>query len=232
VYYQKHIPRRRVSPKRMALAILLAAAVLLAFLSAQLRPLLEGGVRIQAENMFSSAVNAAVLGCFEAEDCQFDSIAKLNRLDSGSIAGIETDTAAANRLRALVSEEVRKCLEVYEEKPVSIPMGTLLGADILTGVGPDVRLRLRLAGGVTAQLESRLETAGINQTMHTVECIVTAEMYALMPGYRFPVELTTSVVVAQSVIVGETPDSFTYVYGDQSDTIGRIFDYGDPYGKD
>ena len=238
MYYQKHKKRTRRPHRRRVISrkyLLIAAAMLmvmaLTVIAVRVRPLLEGVVRTQASNHFSGAVNDAVLQSMSQLGNGDAQLVSLSMNESGAIAGIETDAVAVNELKSLVGREVIAQLGEYEEHPIKIPIGTLTGIDLLTGTGPEVELRLRLAGGVQTELQSSFESAGVNQTLHTIECVVKAEVYAIMPGYRKAVTLETNVMVAQSVIVGETPDSFTYVYGDQNDTIGRIFDYGDPYGN-
>lgn len=215
----------------ICVTVITAVTVLLLFLDAQLRPLIAAAVRAQAENVFTEAVDCAVQEALSASNLQNTAAVHTDMSENGTPSFLAADTAEINCFRADISDSMRRQLEEYEEKPLRVPLGTLTGISWLTGRGPEVGLRLRLNGGVTTRLDSRFESAGVNQTMHSIDCTVEAKMYSMIPGCG-SIELSTNIMVAQSVIVGDTPDSFTYVYGDQSDTVGRIFDYGDPYGND
>ena len=74
---------------------------------------------------------------------------------------------------------------------------------------------------------SAFSSAGINQTSHQIELEVTVRIYAAIPGFRSSIETTTNYLVAETVLVGEVPDSFTQVDGDQADIVRKIFDYAD-----
>lgn len=230
MYYQKHISGRRVIRCRRTLFILLILLSLLA-LNTALRPIVESMLTAQARRVFTEAVNSALLDV-SSENISCDTFVTLSTDDSGRISSIQTNSMAVNRFKSSASQSIARELEEIKKEDIRVPLGTLTGIDAFTGRGPDVKLRLVQNGSITADLSSSFSEAGINQTCHAINCDVEAEFYAVIPGFKIPIELSTSVIIAQSVIVGEVPDSYTYVIGDQSDTIGRIFDYGDPYGAD
>ena len=47
----------------------------------------------------------------------------------------------------------------------------------------------------------------------------------MLPGSTEYAEVTTKIVIAETVLVGIVPDSYTRVEGDQQDIVGRINDY-------
>jgi len=200
-------------------------------LNAALCPIIESMIRVQAEKIFTDAVNDAVLDTAENRlDC--DSFVTITTGESGIITSVQTDSVAVNKFKSEVSQAIAERLDEIKNEDIGVPIGSLTGIEIFTGRGPNVKLRLVQNGSITADISSSFSDAGINQTCHALSCDVSARFIAVIPGGRVPVELKTTVIIAQSVIVGEVPDSYTYVVGDKSDTIGRIFDYGDPYGSD
>lgn len=206
--------------------LLLLALFLL--LDSQLRPLVETMLVSQARAAFTEAVNAAVLDT--SDDAA--GFVSLGSGRDGGVVSVSTDTAQINGYKAAVSAAVTERLDNMRSEPIRVPVGSLTGIEMLTGRGPCVRLRLIEKGSVTADIRSSFTAAGINQTCHRIICVVNADYYAVIPGFRTPVSLEATVVIAESIIVGDVPESFTYVNGDSSDTVGRIFDYGDPYGSD
>ena len=213
--------------------MLLVILILLSFLAlnAALHPIVESMLTAQARSIFTEAVNQAILDA-AGDNISYNSFVELTTGEDGAVSSIQTDSMAVNKFKAYASQAVANRLEEINKKDISVPVGTLTGIELFTGRGPDVKLRLVQKGSITADLSSSFSEAGINQTCHAINCDVSAQFYAVIPGFKIPVDLNTTVVIAQSVIVGDVPDSYTYVVGDQSDTIGRIFDYGDPYGAD
>ena len=229
MYYRKHIPEPRLKRCRRTLTVLALLFIFL-MINAGVHSLVDSMLTAQARIIFNDAVNSAVQRA--GESLETDDFVILTEDANGEITSVQTNSAAVNSYRAKLGELIGEELVQCNDEPVKIPIGSLTGIDILTGCGPGVSIRLVQKGSITADLVSSFSSAGINQTCHTINCIVEAEFYAVIPGFRTPVKLDTSVLIAQSVIVGAVPDSYTNVNGDQSDTIGRIFDYGDPYGDD
>ncbi len=227
IYYIKHRTCRRVRRIRLFTIIAIVLALFI-FLNIQLRSVIKPMLDNSSKNIYTTAVNEAVKTLLEGS--QYGQFVKLSLGADGKPTSIETDTLSVNRFKSEVSECVLDALEHLELSPSSVPLGTLTGIDLLVGTGPDVKLRLSPRGGITTELYSSLEQAGINQTRHTISCKVTSDVYAMIPGMSDRLTLTTTVLIAESILVGEVPESFTYVVGDKTDTIGRIFDYGDPYG--
>ena len=225
MYYVKHNKgagqRRR---RRIIVAVLImVAAAIFAALNSQLRRIIGDSAQVHAQNAFSAAVSEAVSEV--VGDNSFE-LVRVNTADAGQIVAIETDTAQINRIKSQVSIMLIDKLRELSSHPVNVTLGTLTGVEWLAGMGPEVEMRFELRGGVSTDIVSDLRETGINQSLHTIDCVVTADYYVILPGCRFTTTLSTTVPLAQSVIVGEVPDAYTYVVGDQSDTIGRIFDYG------
>ncbi len=226
LYYQKH--RGRIAPEklrryRLALAAGLMLAALMA-LNAQFRRVAEDAASVMAQNEFSRSAAEAILMMTE-DGVSFD-VVSVGTGENGEVVSVAADTGRLNRLKSELTGKFLALLEQRESDNVEISLGTLTGSELLAGRGPKLRLRMELCGGVNAEITSDFFEAGINQTLHRVCCVLSADYYIILPGYRFRKTLTTTVPMAESVIVGTVPEAFTYVVGDQSDTIGRIFDYG------
>ena len=63
-------------------------------------------------------------------------------------------------------------------------------------------------GDVAADYANSFTSAGVNQTLHRVSLEITATIYLFLPGGVLPVSVSSSVCVAETVIVGETPDTY------------------------
>ena len=231
MYYEKHRSSQYAGSLRkcrIVVTLLLAAAIMLT-INIQVRRVVTNTALIYAENAFSDAVSTAVINIID-QGCSFD-VVTVSTSEDGQIVSVQSDTGRVNALKAHLTAELLDRLPLTDSQPIALSLGTLTGMELLAGLGPTVQLRLELRGGVKTEINSEFFDAGINQTLHRITCTVSAEYMIIIPGHRFASTLTTKIPLAESVIVGTVPDAYTYVVGDQSDTIGRIFDYGAQAGE-
>ena len=71
-----------------------------------------------------------------------------------------------------------------------------------------MRVRVDSVGEIAADYTNSFTAAGVNQTLHRVSLDITATIYLFLPGKILPVSVSSSVCVAETVIVGETPDTY------------------------
>ena len=76
-------------------------------------------------------------------------------------------------------------------------------------------------GAVSTAYDTEFETAGINQTRHRVSLTLTAQVQLVIPTGAQMVEVSTQVAMAESIIVGEVPDTFTDV-GEDMDMLDLV----------
>ena len=76
-------------------------------------------------------------------------------------------------------------------------------------------------GAVVTAYETEFTSAGINQTRHRVLLTMRAQVQLVLPTGASGVEAVTQVAVAESIIVGQVPDSFVNV-GDDTDLLNLV----------
>ena len=85
---------------------------------------------------------------------------------------------------------------------------------LFAGAGPTVEVHVLPVGSVQVEFHTDFQTAGINQTRHRVTLLLTARVQLVIPTGAKTVEASTQVAMAESIIVGEVPDTFTDVGND------------------
>ena len=78
---------------------------------------------------------------------------------------------------------------------------------------------------MSTRILSRFESCGINQTRHQILLSVEVQAGAILSQYRVDVEVPTEYVLAETVLVGSVPDSYTHVLTDDQELLGEINDY-------
>ena len=127
---------------------------------------------------------------------------------SGRITSVVADTAAVNAIKAELTNAVSTELSALSSREVTIPIGTLVGWQLLAGMGPEMRVRVLQESYVDSDLTSRLETSGINQTELLVFMRFRVTMGVMLSGFSSSVEVQDEICIAQALVVGDVPQFF------------------------
>ncbi len=67
---------------------------------------------------------------------------------------------------------------------------------------------MQSVGTATARLDNQFSSAGINQTRHKIWLEMRAVVRLVLPTGAKAVDVQTQILIAESIIVGDVPDSF------------------------
>ena len=126
--------------------------------------------------------------------------------------------AEVNRLQYGIAKRVLESSEEDREMLIEVPVGTVLGINLASGRGPKMRLKAVISNDADVLLKSSFSTAGINQTYHRIVAEVTMSYKFFIPGKWLQSTVVSDVVVAETVIMGTVPESYTYL-GDNSEVV-------------
>ena len=124
------------------------------------------------------------------------------------MASASVNTAALNLLRSRIAKGI---LAELKENALSVrvPLSNLFGIILLSSSKGGLNVTLHTAESIISSFSSHFEECGINQTKHLITFDFSLEVYFLLPLYYQTMTLTFSVAAAETLIVGEVPDSFT-----------------------
>lgn len=216
--------RRR--PIRFALLLILLLLFLLIRMSGSLRPVATVMAVSKVQNRATEAINAAVEQEVLREGISYASLIGFEKSGDGSVTAVYTDIEKLNRLKTAVTERVLAQITAMPQGEISIPLGNILNSDLLSGRGPRLPVRILPMGNVSARVENCFDSAGINQTRHRIMLSVRAELCVLIGGYSADTCVTEDVCIAETVIVGAVPESYTLI------TDGELFEKYEDYLHD
>ena len=121
-----------------------------------------------------------------------------------------------NRLAAQASLLAQERLTAMGQKTVVVPLGSAIGLTLLAGAGPGIAVQILPVGSVQAAFSTDFTTAGINQTRHRISLVLTANVQIVIPTGAKNVQASTQMAMAESIIVGQVPDSFAEGGSDNS----------------
>lgn len=209
----RSVRRRR---RRLGSLLIFSGFLLMALLCWQrLDPLVRDMAVTQANNAVTVAINAAIADKMLAGELEYDRLVELQTGADGSISAMQTDMSRVNRLRAELTHDIIQRIMGTETADLSVPLGNLLGGNLLSGRGPEVPICIISVSQANTTLENGFRSAGINQTLHQIRVVVTVEVYVLIPGDSVCSTVSTTVTVAETLIVGKVPENYTYFEGDE-----------------
>jgi hypothetical protein len=87
-------------------------------------------------------------------------------------------------------------------------LGNLFLPELLSGRGPIIPVQIISIRNSDAYFSSKFTQAGINQTLHQLTMSVCVDVAVLILGEAANFTVTSEVVVAETIIVGDVPDTF------------------------
>lgn len=139
----------------------------------------------------------------------------------GRVTMLRANTMRMNQMATQTAILAQEQLNSIENQMVDVPLGAALGIRFLGGFGPRISVQIVPVGAVSTYFETEFETAGINQTRHKVFLTLATTVSLIVPADSRVVQVTSTVPIAESIIVGQVPDSFVDV-SDEEDMLNLI----------
>ncbi len=127
---------------------------------------------------------------------------------AGEITAVTMNTGRMNALRAEVAGAVMADTENFKDGCVRIPLGAVLGADLLAAVGPRITVRTVSLGQVNVDFYDEFEAAGINQVKHKIYLTASVTVSVIGSSMAEGETVTAEIPVAETLIVGKVPDYY------------------------
>lgn len=209
VYLDLHLPpmRRATRWALIALCLLLFFGWVAVRSVMYLRELSCDMVLSDAVDLMTLCVNGTINRTLAEKDYGYDYFVTLERDESGAVTAIKANMA---RINALSSELLSDIVEAADkgELSLSIPLGNILGSSLLLGKGPDIPVDITLLTSSRVDFKNELSAAGINQTKHEMKLDVVVDIDVVLPWRTVSTQVVTEILIAETVIVGEVPQTY------------------------
>ncbi|MEE1010631.1 MAG: sporulation protein YunB [Acutalibacteraceae bacterium] len=200
-YYRR---RKTVIFRIVCIFLAILTSVLLA--DAKLRPAIYDLAAVEAKSVAVKTIHTAVERVLAKSSVSYADIVSISRNNSGSITGITTDIVKLNLFKSQITNAVDDEFIFKGSTKVSVPLGSVSGITFLSGCGPYVDVKISMLSSTQSDFENKFESAGINQTQHSVILDLDTQVILTMSGRRITTDVKTSFCVAQTVIVGTVPN--------------------------
>ncbi len=202
--------------RRMLWGVLMLALVSVAgFLvfRRQYRGVIWDLARTQVKNTTSDLTNDAIARQIDHGIIQYDRIVYFEKDLDGRITALKTNMGEVNRLKTDILNIINDEILALDTMDMGIPLGSLILPEVLAGRGPAIPVHILSIRNSEASFRSAFTQAGINQTLHQLIMEVSVDVAVLVLGQTESFTIASEVVVAETVIVGQVPNTFLQTGG-------------------
>ena len=193
--------------------IVVAVLVLFFVLRSKYRLVIEALAQTQVKNTTSDLTNDAIARQIASDDIQYDRIVFFEKDLDGRITALKTNMSEVNRLKTDILDIINDEILALDHSDIGIPLGSLFFPEILSGKGPSIPVNILAIRNSDANFVSHFSQAGINQTLHRLNMEVSIDVAVLVLGQTSSFTMTSEVVVAETIIIGDVPQTFLQTGG-------------------
>lgn len=162
----------------------------------------------QVKNTTSDLINDAIDKQIEIGNIQYDRIVYFEKDLEGRITALKTNMNEVNRLKTDVLNIINDEILALDTADLGIHIGSFLLPEFFAGKGPVIPVHILAIRNSEATFQSHFSEAGINQTLQQLTMDVSVDVSVLLLGKTSSFTVTSQVVVAETIIVGQVPNTF------------------------
>lgn len=203
-------PRQR---RGLPLALLFILAILCLFLAAVavfLKDLSSQIAVSDASDIVTVQINNAIADIMAEQDYSGDYFVSFEKSATGEVTAISSNMARINALSAKILHQVVGATE-NRTIEIGIPLGNLTGISLLMGRGPNIPVQIVVLTSSRVEFNNSIVTAGINQTKHQINLEVIVDIDILVPWGTENAQVVTEILIADTIVVGQVPDTYLNV---------------------
>ena len=225
IYSRKRLKLKNLKNKRKITTIILVIIIALetaTLLLKHINPIFEQVSIFEAKRLATIIANDQTTKVMQ--NYNYDSMFAVEKDIDGNVSMIQMNIYKVNIIISDIAYYIQEQMKKPENSSVSIPIGNLLGIDLFSGYGPNVKMRVVLLGSVETDLRSEFISKGINQTLHRVYLQIDCPVQILSSYKTMEEKVSNQFLLAENVIVGRIPDTYYNLEGFENpkDTMESI----------
>ena len=197
----------------IVILIMVLCGMFLAIFRSRYRDTICSLARTQVINATSDLINDAIAKQIEMGDVTYDRIVYFEKDLNGKITALKTNISEVNRLKTDILNIINDEILALDTQDLGIPLGSLLLPEFFSGRGAQIPVHILSIRNSDAAFSSSFTQAGINQTLQQINMQVSVDVAILVMGQTEIFNVNSQVVVAETIIVGEVPDTLLQTGG-------------------
>lgn len=185
-----------------------------------IEPTLKALCQSNAKSIAVISTNKAVYEYIK--DIKYDDLIMIQKDENNRITALSANVMQMNLISTNVTTKIDEELTKNSVSEIVLPIGSMFGTNIFGGYGPKIDVKTVPTGSVDVKFKSEFMATGINQTKHSIILEVSTSAMVLAPFYTSTETFVNSIVVAETVIVGEIPSSYYDIDGESISPLDII----------
>lgn len=196
--------------KSVAAVLVLLVLAVLGFVGFRSRfsPVIQSLANTQMKNTTSDIINDAIARQIAQGDVRYDRIVYFEKDVDGKITALKTNISEVNRLKTDILNLINDEIMALDTSNLGVPLGSIFLPEFFSGKGPQIPVQILSIRNSDAAFFSEFTQAGINQTLQRLLMEVSVDVTILVAGQTQSYTVSTQVVVAETIIVGQVPDTY------------------------
>ena len=199
-----------------AVLMLLSLGVIL-FFRYKFNDAIRSLAQTQVINTTSDLINDAIDEQIETGNIQYDRMVYFEKDLDGKITALKTNMSEVNRLKTDILNLINDEILALDTTDLGIHIGSLFLPEFLSGRGPMIPVQVLSIRNSDASFTSDFSEAGINQTLQQMNMHVSVDVTILVLGKTESFTVSSQVVVAETIIVGQVPGTYLHTGGNYGD---------------
>ena len=193
---------------RLLIILLLILALPVMFFRYKYQDAIIELAETQVRNSTSDLINDAIDKQIELGNIQYDRMVYFEKDLNGKITALKTNMSEVNRLKTDILDLINDEILALDNSDLGIPIGSLILPEVFSGRGFQIPVIIHSISNSDASFSSSFTEAGINQTLQQLTMEVLIDVTVLVLGNTESFTVSSHVVVAETVIVGQVPNTF------------------------
>ena len=202
--------KRKITPIAVAF-LTVAIGALLILAEVRISNVRRDLLNYAARDAASSAATAGIENSLDTDKVRYADLIKFGRDKNGNIVSVTTDAYYLNKIGNNIGDEIDKHINQMKSYVIKIPFSVLFSEQLINGRGPKIPMIFVMTGITTTDFENEFTAAGVNQTHHRIMMNITVNTYVIHSGNVTVVPYKTNVCIAESIVVGITPQTFAEI---------------------
>lgn len=209
LYIDMHVPSMSRKSKFVFVLLLILAVIFAVFIrgAIYLRELSCDMVISDATDLMTLCINGTISRKLAQEDYDYDYFVTLEYDTNGRVVAVKANMSRINAVSSELLSDIVKAAD-GGELGLKIPIGNLLGSSLLLGMGPEIPVNVSMLTSSRVDFKNDLIDSGINQTKHQIKLDVVIDIDVILPWKTVSTQVVSEVLIAETVIVGEVPQTY------------------------
>ena len=204
--------RRNYKKKTYKIILILFFIISLLLISMQYEDNILPSVSEMSENYAINAINekinTSVEKIIDEMDLTSNDFFEKSFDNENKINYISVNSILVNKFCADVAEEITKQIKEFEEIEIELPLGNILGIEILSNLGPEIDISLDQIGSTLVDYETDFQSKGINQINFKIWLNTKNEIKVISPIFAKKIIVKRKLMLVNTVFNGATPEVY------------------------